>query len=83
MFYKYRDLGDGFVAITFTVYIKVTLLKYKKIQYKYLIYGERTQSQDDAYEYLHEAQNKGSIINRILEVPPDKCVAGSMYLCGI
>ena len=68
----YRDCVDDYIIMRFMAFFKVPFVKYNIIQYKYMVYSERTMTQDDAYEYLNY---KGTVTNRVIEIPPNKCIA--------
>ena len=69
----YRDCVDDYIIMKFVAYFEVGFVKRNIIQYKYMVYSERTMTQDDAYEYLNY---KGTAINRVIDIPSNKCIAG-------
>ena len=70
----YRECVDDCIIMRFAAYFEVDFVKRNIIHYKYMVYSESTMTQDDAYEYLNY---KGTVINRVIEIPPNKCIAGS------
>ena len=67
----YRECVD-YIIMKFLAYFEVAFVKRTIIQYKYMVYSERTMTQDDAYEYLNY---KGTVINRVIHIPSNKCIA--------
>ena len=69
----YRECVDDYIIMKFLAYFEVAFVKHTIIHYKYMVYSERTMTQDDAYEYLNY---KGTAINRVINIPSNKCIAG-------
>ena len=72
---SYRECIDDCIIMRFAAHFQVDFVKCNIIQYKYMVYSERTMTQDDAYEYLNY---KGTAINRAIDIPSNKCVAKGM-----
>ncbi len=58
----------------FHCYIDSTCVNYaNRLAYKYMVYSSRAETVNDPFEYLHEVQSGSSIVNRVIEIPRDKC----------
>ena len=65
-----RTLNNGLFEMTCSIPIIVEKLdaRPKQIEYKYTVYSSKISvgSQNDEYEYVHNAENSGKIYNRCL-----------------
>ena len=75
-------LDEQYLCVKFHCYMKSNSLKAinRTLSYKYMVYSSTTESQDDAFEFLHGVQSGGSITNRLIEIPWENCrPKGTVY----